>query len=98
MTDKPTRIEKDSMGEMSVPADALHGASTYRALLHFPVSCFRFSRPFIRSFGLLKGAAVQANSDLGLRDEELATLIAKAAEEVDEGKLDEHFPLDIFQT
>src|SRR5216117_4614111 len=98
MTEKPTRIEKDSMGEMSVPADALHGASTHRALLNFPVSGYRFSRPFIRALGLIKWAAVQANHDLGLLDAERAALIAQAAEEVAEGKLDEHFPLDIFQT
>ncbi len=98
MTDKPTRIEKDSMGEMSVPADALHGASTHRALLNFPVSGYRFSRPFIRALGLIKWAAVQANRDLGLLDAERAALIAQAAEEIAEGKLDEHFPLDIFQT
>jgi len=98
MTEKPTRIEKDSMGEMSVPADALHGASTHRALLNFPVSGYRFSRPFIRALGLIKWAAVQANRDLGLLDAERAALIAQAAEEIAEGKLDEHFPLDIFQT
>src|SRR5437870_1270407 len=99
MTEKPTRrIEKDSMGEMSLPADALHGASTHRAVLNFPVSGHRFSRPFIRALGLIKGAAAQANHDLGLLDAERAALIAQAAEEVAEGKLDEHFPLDIFQT
>ena len=98
MTEKPTRIEKDSMGEMLVPADALHGASTHRAVLNFPVSGYRFSRPFIRALGLIKWAAAQANHDLGLLDAERAALIAQAAEEVAEGKLDEHFPLDIFQT
>src|SRR5437773_3407085 len=98
MTEKPTRIEKDSMGEMSVPADALHGASPHRALLNFPVSGYRFSRPFIRALGLVKWAAVQANRDLGLLDAERAALIVQAAEEVADGKLDEHFPLDIFQT
>lgn len=98
MTDKPTRIEKDSMGEMSLPADALHGASTQRAVLNFPVSGYRFSRPFIRALGLIKWAAARANQDLGLLDEERAALIVQAAEEVAQGKLDEHFPLDIFQT
>src|SRR5437899_7285268 len=98
MTEKPTRIEKDSMGEMSVPADALHGASTHRALLNFPVSGYRFSRPFIRALGLIKWAAAQANHDLGLLDSERAALIVQAAEEVADGKLDDHFPLDIFQT
>ena len=98
MTEKGTRIEKDSMGEMSVPASALHGASTHRAFLNFPVSGYRFPRPFIRALGLIKWAAAQANRDLGLLDAERAALIAQAAEEVAEGKLDEHFPLDIFQT
>jgi fumarate hydratase class II len=98
MTQKRTRIEKDSMGEMTVPTDALHGASTHRAVLNFPVSGYRFSRPFIRALGLIKGAAARANHDLGLLDEDRARLIAQAAEEVAEGKLDEHFPLDIFQT
>jgi fumarate hydratase class II len=93
-----TRTEKDSMGEMSVPESALYGASTQRAVLNFPVSGWRFSRPFIRALGLLKWAAAQANHDLGLLDAERSALIVQAAEEVAEGKLDEHFPLDIFQT
>jgi fumarate hydratase class II len=98
MTEKPTRIEKDSMGEMTVPTDALHGASTHRAVLNFPVSGYRFPRPFIRALGLIKWAAAKANQDLGLLDANQATAIAQAAEEVAEGKLDDHFPLDIFQT
>src|SRR5678815_2799447 len=98
MTEKPTRIEKDSMGEMTVPTDALHGASTHRAVLNFPVSGYRFPRPFIRALGLIKWAAAKANQDLGLLDANQATAIARAAEEVAEGKLDDHFPLDIFQT
>ena len=93
-----TRTEKDSMGQMSVPESALYGASTQRAVLNFPVSGWRFSRPFIRALGLLKWAAAQANHDLGLLDAERSALIVQAAEEVVEGKLDEHFPLDIFQT
>ena len=98
MTEKPTRIEKDSMGEMTVPADALHGASTHRAVLNFPVSGYRFPRPFIRALGLIKWAAAKANQDLGLLDANRAAAIAQAAEEVADGKLDDHFPLDIFQT
>src|SRR6478672_10196325 len=98
MTEKPRRLEKDSLGEMSLPAHALHGASTHRAVLNFPVSGHRFSRPFIRALGLIKWAAAQANHDLGLLDAERAALIVQAAEEVAEGKLDDHFPLDIFQT
>src|ERR1700746_2782118 len=98
MTEKPTRTEKDSMGEMTVPADALYGASTQRAVLNFPVSGYRFPRPFIRALGLIKEAAAQANHDLGVLDAERSALIVQAAEEVVEGKLDDHFPLDIFQT
>ena len=98
MSARKARIEKDSMGEMSVPEFALFGASTQRAVLNFPVSGWRFSRPFIRALGLLKWAAAQANHDLGRLDAERSALIVQAAEEVAEGKLDEHFPLDIFQT
>src|SRR6267143_724373 len=98
MRDGATRMERDSMGEMSIPASALYGASTQRAVLNFPISDYRFSRPFIRALGLIKWAAAQANHDLGLLDAERAALIVQAAEEVVEGKLDDHFPLDIFQT
>src|SRR5438552_10428749 len=93
-----TRIEKDSMGEMAVPKDALYGASTQRAVINFPISGYRFSREFIRALGLIKWAAAQANHDLGLLDAERSALIVQAAEEVVDGKLDDHFPLDIFQT
>src|SRR3954447_12619383 len=98
MTVGASRTEKDSMGEMSVPEAALYGASTQRAVLNFPVSGYRFTRPFIRALGLIKWAAAQANHDLGLLDAHRCALIVQAAEEVAEGKLDEHFPLDIFQT
>ena len=93
-----TRVEKDSMGEMSVPGSALYGASTQRAVLNFPISGYRFPRPFIRALGLIKWAAAQANHDLALLDATRSALIVQAAEEVAEGKLDAHFPLDIFQT
>jgi fumarate hydratase class II len=93
-----TRTEKDSMGPMEVPSDALYGATTQRAVLNFPVSGYRLSRPLIRGLGLVKWAAAQANRDLGKMDEQRATLIVQAAEEVIDGKLDEHFPIDIFQT
>ena len=98
MNSVESRIEKDSMGEMAVPKDALHGASTQRAVLNFPISGYRFSRPFIRALGLIKWGAAQANHDLGLLDAHRSALIVQAAEEVAEGKLDDHFPLDIFQT
>jgi fumarate hydratase class II len=93
-----TRTEKDSMGAMEVPFDALYGATTQRAVLNFPISGYRFGRPFIRALGLVKWAAAQANRDLGKLDEERASLIVQAAEEVIEGKLDAHFPIDIYQT
>ena len=86
------------MGEMSVSESALYGASTQRAVLNFPISGYRFSRPFIRALGLIKWAAAQANADLGLLNNHRCALIVQAAEEVVEGKLDDHFPLDIFQT
>ena len=98
MTAGRMRTEKDSMGEMSVPESALYGASTQRAVLNFPISGYRFSRPFIRALGLIKWAAAQANHDLGLLDAHRTALIVQAAEEVVDGKLDDHFPLDIFQT
>src|SRR5262245_3914566 len=98
MTSGSTRIEKDSMGEMSVPKSALYGASTQRADLDSPSSGYRCSRSFIRALGLIKWAAAQANADLGLLDSHRSALIVQAAEEVVEGKLDDHFPLDIFQT
>src|SRR6202045_705807 len=92
------RMEKDSMGEMTPPETALYGASTQRAGLSFATSGYHFSRPFIRALGVIKWAAAQANHDLGLLDAERAALIVQAAEEVIDGKLDDHFPLDIFQT
>ncbi|HEV7868137.1 MAG TPA: class II fumarate hydratase [Chthoniobacteraceae bacterium] len=94
----PTRTEKDSMGTMEVPADALYGASTQRAVLNFPVSGHGFGREFIRALGMIKWAAAEANLELGRLDEERTTLIARAAEEIIAGKLDAHFPIDIYQT
>ena len=86
------------MGEMPVPADALYGASTQRAVLNFPISGYRFGRAFLRALGLVKLAAARANQDLGKLDAAQAGAIAAAAEELIAGKLDAHFPLDIFQT
>jgi fumarate hydratase class II len=92
------RTEKDSMGEMSVPAEALYGAQSARALQNFPISGMRFSRPFIRALGLIKQQAALVNRELGLLDEKRASSIARAAGEFADGTLDEHFVLDIFQT
>ncbi|MFQ5412905.1 MAG: class II fumarate hydratase [Phycisphaerae bacterium] len=93
-----TRIEKDSMGEMTVPATAYWGAQTQRAVENFPISGYRFGRRFIRALGLIKQAAANVNRDLGKLDRERAELIVRAAAEVIDGKLDDHFVLDIFQT
>ena len=100
MTDpvRATRLERDSMGEMAVPADALYGASTQRAVLNFPISGQRFPRRFIRALALIKLAAAEANAELELLDVEIATAIAVAAREVADGAHDDQFPIDIYQT
>ena len=92
------RIERDSMGQMEVPADALYGASTMRAVLNFPISDLRFPRTFIRALGLIKQSAAKTNMSLGVLDESIGNAIVDAAQEVIDGKLDSHFVLDIFQT
>ncbi|WP_287371583.1 class II fumarate hydratase [Oceanithermus sp.] len=92
------RIEKDSMGELKVPADAYYGAQTARAVENFPISGLRFPRTFIQAMGAIKHAAASVNLELGLLDEERARAILQAAEEVIEGKLDDQFVVDIFQT
>ncbi|HLG76699.1 MAG TPA: class II fumarate hydratase [Ktedonobacteraceae bacterium] len=97
-TTDETRIERDSMGEMQVPINAYYGASTQRAVLNFPISDLRFPREFIRALGQIKQAAAQVNVELGHVDPTIANAIIQAAQEVIDGKLDEHFVLDIFQT
>jgi fumarate hydratase class II len=92
------RIERDSMGELEVPADALWGAQTQRAVQNFPVSGLRMPRAFIRALGLIKQAAATANAELGLLDPAFATAIAAAALEVADGRHDEQFPIDVYQT
>jgi len=92
------RTEKDSMGEMKVPADAYYGASTARAVENFPISDLRFSRRFIAAIGLIKWACADVNHGLGLLDEKRMKLIRQAAQEVIDGKLDAQFVVDIFQT
>ena len=93
-----TRIERDSMGEMRVPRDALYGASTQRAVENFPISGYRFPRRFIHALGMIKHAAARANEELGLLPADVATAIRAAADEVASGDLDPHFVVDIFQT
>ncbi len=96
--ERNTRTERDSMGTMEVPADALYGASTMRAVLNFPISDLRFSRTFIRALGLIKLAAARSNMELELLEPDLAQAIVQAAQEVVDGGLDHHFVVDIFQT
>jgi len=98
MSDRDYRIEKDSMGELRVPADALWGAQTQRAVDNFPVSGLPMPRPFIRAVGLVKWAAAEANRDLGLLEGDMADAIQAAADAVSAGEHDAHFPIDVFQT
>ena len=93
-----TRTERDTMGEMEVPAEAYYGASTQRAVINFPVSGLRLPRRFLRAMGMIKRASAEVNRELGLLDPALADAIARAAREVEDGTLDAHFPLDVFQT
>ncbi|HUF49553.1 MAG TPA: class II fumarate hydratase [Longimicrobiales bacterium] len=93
-----TRVEKDSLGEMEVPADALWGAQTQRAVENFPISELRFPRSFLAALGMIKKAAAETNVELSLLDGEFAKSIVQAADEVIRGDHDAHFVLDIFQT
>jgi len=98
MTKPDFRIERDSMGELQVPATALWGAQTQRAVHNFPISGRPMPREFIRAVALIKAAAARANTGLGLLDSAVAESIAGAAAEVDEGSHDAQFPVDVFQT
>ena len=93
-----TRVERDTMGELAVPATAYYGVQTARAIENFPISSLRFPRAMIRAMGLIKRAAATVNQSLGLLDKKPADAINQAATEVVEGKLDAEFPVDIFQT
>ena len=92
------RVERDSMGELKVPADALYGAQTQRAVDNFPISGLTMPRQFIRALGLIKSAAAQANADLGHLSKNKAKAIRRQAERVAAGEFDAHFPIDVFQT
>src|ERR1700689_5470067 len=92
------RTERDTMGEMRVPADALYGAQTQRAAENFPISGLRFPRPFIRALGLIKSAAARINGRRGEISPEIAAAIEKAADAVAAGDHDAQFVVDIFQT
>ncbi len=93
-----TRIERNSMGEMEVPADALYGASTQRAVLNFPISGQPLPRRFLQALALVKLAAAETNGGLGLLDAAVAGAIAEAARSVADGAHDDQFPIDIYQT
>src|SRR6186713_2425408 len=92
------RIERDSMGELQVPTDALWGAQTQRAVQNFPISGLTLPRAFIGALGLIKQAAANANSKLGLLDADVSRAIGQAATDVSAGKYDTQFPIDVFQT
>lgn len=96
--DAKMRIERDTMGELRVPAEAYYGVQTQRAVENFPISGLRMPRPFIRALGRIKGAAAAVNQELGLLDARRAQAIQQAAREVVEGRLDDHFVVDVFQT
>ena len=98
MTDRKFRIERDSMGELKVPEDALWGAQTQRAVENFPISGLTMPRGFISALGLVKWAAAGANAELALLPTKLAMAIQKAALEVASGDHDAQFPIDVFQT
>src|SRR5881628_1747131 len=93
-----TRVERDSMGEMVVPANAYYGAQTARAVENFPISGLRFPRSFIRALGTIKAACARVNQALGLLEPRLADAIARAATEVADGRFDGEFVVDVFQT
>ncbi len=92
------RVERDSMGEVEVPDDAYYGASTQRAVENFPISDLRFGRTFIWALGLIKASAAEANKEMGVLAPEVADAIIQAAEEVMDGRYDDQFVVDIFQT
>jgi fumarate hydratase class II len=98
MTETPYRTEKDSLGALRVPADALYGAQTQRAVNNFPISGLPMPREFIQALGLIKSACAKVNQDLRLLDDERAIAIQRAAEGVAHGTYDDHFPVDVFQT
>src|ERR671934_252870 len=97
-TQARTRIERDSMGPVEVPADAYYGGQTMRAVHNFPISNLRFPRAFIKALGQIKLAAAQVNVELGLLDPRLGAAIEQAAQEVVDGRHDSQFVVDIFQT
>ncbi|WP_439663253.1 class II fumarate hydratase [Lentzea sp. HUAS TT2] len=98
MSEQEYRVEHDTMGEVRVPVDALWRAQTQRAVENFPISGRGLERAQIRALGLLKAAAARVNAQLAVLDEDVASAIATAADEVANGQWDAHFPVDVFQT
>src|SRR5690606_21690460 len=92
------RVERDTLGEMKVPADKFWAAQTQRSKENFPIGTEKMPREIIYAFAILKKSAAKANSDLGLLDPKKAEAIGYAADQILEGKLDEHFPLVVWQT
>lgn len=92
------RVESDSFGELKVPSDKYYGAQSARSLINFPIGVETMPKPLIRALGMVKQCAAQTNMDVGILDKRLGTAILQAAQEVMEGKLDEHFPLSVWQT
>ncbi|MGD8569033.1 MAG: class II fumarate hydratase [Gammaproteobacteria bacterium] len=97
-TDKGYRVERDSMGDVQVPTEALYGAQTQRAVDNFPISGLTMPRGFIRALGIIKACAAKVNSTIGDLDESMAQAIIAAADKVAQGEFDSQFPIDVFQT
>src|SRR3972149_402841 len=95
---RPTRSERESMGPIDVPADAYYGASTQRAVVNFPISDLRLGRPFVRALSLVKKTAARVNAELGLLEGGIAGAIEQAAGEAADGRFDDQFVVDVFQT
>jgi fumarate hydratase class II len=98
MGSEPFRSERDSMGEVRVPSDALYGAQTQRAVENFAVGTHRFQRPLIRALGLVKACAARANADLGVLPRDVAAAIERSADAIAEGAHYEQFVVNVFQT
>ena len=98
MANGATRIETDSMGQLEVAGDRYWGAQTQRSLMNFKIGTEKMPTEVVRAFGILKKAAAQANHELGLLDGKIKDLISQAADEVISGKLNDHFPLVVWQT
>ena len=97
LTQSSTRTEKDSLGTKEIPAEVYYGIQTARAVENYPISGMRAHPTLIRAFGMVKEAAAEANRELGLVDEKIANAIIQAAKEVEQGKWDQEFVVDVFQ-